>query len=260
MGSMHTIYLDCSTGVSGDMLLSALTHAVCEVEQSSDLAVLEKALTPLNIEGYQLEWSQKNIAGIMTNHVAVIQTKDQPLRTYSDLATLIDGCGLKGRAAGWAHDALRMLGEAEAKVHGVDLERVHFHEIGAVDTIVDIVGTVVLLDRLSAEKVVVSPVDLGSGFIECAHGKMPVPAPACAELAKGLVTFGSPCGMERSTPTGLALLRAVVERCGSMPMGTVKGVGYGSGGRSSDEQPTYVRAFVLQEIEVELPERAPNDA
>lgn len=258
--AMHLIYLDCSSGVSGDMLLAALAHAVCEVEENADLTVLDNALNGLEIDGFELEWTEKFIAGVMTRHVDVIQTKDQPLRTYSDLSTLIEACRLDGQAARWAQTALRLLGEAEAKVHGVELESVHFHEIGAVDTIVDIVGTALLLDRLKASRVVASPIDLGSGFIQCAHGKMPVPAPACAELAKGLVTFGSPCGMERATPTGLSLLRAVAERCGSMPMGMVKGVGYGSGGRSSDDQPTYVRAFVLQEVEVELPGRTENDA
>ncbi|QJB56020.1 LarC family nickel insertion protein [Pseudodesulfovibrio sp. zrk46] len=258
---MRTVYLDCSTGVSGDMLLASLAHVLEEIEgEGAGFAFLKNELTRLNIEGFGLEWSHKKIGGIMTWHVDVIQTNDQPLRTHGDLMRIVDDSGVTGRAAEWSRQAITLLGEAEAKVHGVSLEKVHFHEIGAVDTIVDIVGSMVLLDRIGAETVVCSPVDLGSGFVHCAHGKMPVPAPACALLAQSLITFGSECGMERATPTGLTVLRTVVDNCGTMPMGRVRGVGYGSGGRSSDEHPTYVRAFMLEKVAEDLPNRDHNHA
>jgi hypothetical protein len=254
--ALVTVYLDCSTGVSGDMLLASLSHLLEEVSgKGCGFDFLEEELSRLGLEGYQLQWEQKKISGIQTWHVEVEQTQEQPLRTYSDLMRVISKSGVSGRAEAWSMRALTLLGEAEAKVHGVDLEEVHFHEIGAVDTIVDIVGSMVLLDALQAESVVVSPIDLGSGFVHCAHGKMSVPAPACAELAKQLVTFGSDCGMERATPTGLAVLRSVAEQCGSMPMGRVLATGYGSGGRSSDDQPTYVRAIGLKSIAEKLPKR-----
>lgn len=246
---MRTLYLDCSTGVSGDMLLSAMAHSL---EQSAGpgkgFDYLGSTLESLGITGFSLEWEQKKVGGIVTWHLEVVQTEDQPLRTYSNLVDMVRNSAVGASAAESAIRALTLLGEAEAKVHGVDLETVHFHEIGAVDTVVDIVGAMVLLEGLSIERVVTSPVDLGSGFVTCAHGKMPVPAPACAELAQGLTTFGSDCGMERATPTGLAILRTVATDCGSMPLGKVVSVGYGSGGRSSDQQPTYVRAFVLENI------------
>lgn len=254
--SVKTIYLDCSTGVSGDMLLASLAHLLEEVDgKGAGFDYLEKELERLGLNGFKLEWEAKNISGIQTFHVEVVQTQEQPLRHYTDLVAIIEQSGVSGRAAKWSLEAVTLLGEAEAKVHGVDLNHVHFHEIGAVDTIVDIVGSMVLLDALGAEKITVSPIDLGSGFVHCAHGKMSVPPPACAELAKGLATFGSDCGMERATPTGLAVLRTVVDNCGSMPMGRVFGTGYGSGGRSSDEQPTYVRSFGLESVAVELPDR-----
>ncbi|XXJ21633.1 LarC family nickel insertion protein [Desulfovibrio caledoniensis] len=246
---MNTVYLDCSTGVSGDMLLSALSHALEEWRgPGSGFDFLEKELARLGLDGFGLEWSEKRIAGIRTKHVDVLQTREQPLRHYTDLCRIIEESGLAGRAGERSVRALRLLGEAEAKVHGVDLEQVHFHEIGAVDTLADICGSMLLLDALEAGSVVCSPVDLGSGFVDCAHGRMPVPAPACAELAKGLTTFGSDCSMERATPTGLAILRTVADSFGSLPLGTLLGVGYGSGGRSSDEQPTYVRAMVLEKV------------
>ncbi|WP_272698759.1 LarC family nickel insertion protein [Desulfovibrio sp. Fe33] len=246
---MNTVYLDCSTGVSGDMLLSALSHALEEWRgPGRGFEHLENELARLGLDGFGLEWSVKRIAGIRTMHVDVLQTREQPLRHYSDLCAIIGQSGLEGRAADRAMEALRLLGEAEAKVHGVDLEQVHFHEIGAVDTLADICGSMLLLDALEAESVVCSPVDLGSGFVDCAHGRMSVPAPACAELAKGLISFGSDCSMERATPTGLAILRTVADGFGPLPLGTLLGVGYGSGGRSSDEQPTYVRAMLLEKV------------
>jgi len=253
---LYSLYLDCSTGVSGDMLLASLSHALDQLlGPVSGFTFLEREMSRLGLDGFGLEWSDKKVGGIRTWHVEVLQTKDQPLRTYTDLLQLIEKSGINGRTSELAGRALRLLGEAEAKVHGVNLEEVHFHEIGAVDTIVDIVGVMVLLEALEIESVTCSPVDLGSGFIECSHGKLPVPAPACAELISGMTTFGSECGMERATPTGLAILRTIVDSFDSMPMGDVKSVGYGSGGRSCDEQPTYVRAFILEKVDVQLPDR-----
>lgn len=253
---MTAVYLDCSTGVSGDMLLASLSHLLEEVRgEGQGFAFLDSEMDRLGIAGFALRWEQKSIAGIQTWHVEIEETESQPLRTYSDLMAIVEASGVSGRAEAWSKDALTLLGQAEAKVHGVSLEQVHFHEIGAVDTIVDIVGNMVLLDAIGAVPVTVSPVDLGSGFVRCAHGKMPVPAPACAELAKGLVTFGSDAGMERATPTGLAVLRVIADSCGPLPMGRILGTGYGSGGRSSDEQPTYVRAIALQNVAEDLPVR-----
>jgi len=251
---MRTLYLDCSSGVSGDMLLSAMAHALEEnAGQGKGFARLGESLEGLGLAGFALHWSQKKVGGIATWHLDVEQTADQPLRTYSNLVSIVKGSSLSPEAAERAVQALTLIGRAEAKVHGVDLESVHFHEIGAVDTIVDVVGAMVLLEALEVGGVVVSPVDLGSGFVQCAHGKMPVPAPACAELAKGMTTFGSDCGMERATPTGLAILRTIAQDCGPQPLGKVLAVGYGSGGRSCDEQPTYVRAFLLEKVADKIP-------
>ncbi|BCS89011.1 LarC family nickel insertion protein [Pseudodesulfovibrio sediminis] len=250
-----TLFLDCSTGVSGDMLLASMSHAMEEWHGNDAFAYLTNELNSLGLKGFELQWSKKQVSGIGTWHVDVVQTEDQPLRHYTDLIKIIEGSSIAGRAKERSATALRLLGEAEAKVHGVDLEGVHFHEIGAVDTIVDICGSMVLLEALGVEKVLSSPVDLGSGFVDCAHGRLPVPAPACAELARGMTTFGSDCAMERATPTGLAILKTIVDDYGVLPLGSVKSVGYGSGGRSSDEQPTYVRAFVVQEPAITTPEQ-----
>jgi uncharacterized protein (DUF111 family) len=246
---MRTLYLDCSSGVSGDMLLAALADAHDELHgPDTGPEFLHRELARLGIRGFELVWSRRSVGGIATRHVDVVQTREQPLRHHADLVRIIADSAMTGRAAERATAALTLLGMAEAKVHGTTLDAIHFHEIGAVDTIVDIAGAMLLLDALEADAVRCSPIDLGSGFVTCAHGRMPVPAPACAELAKGLTTFGSPCGMERATPTGLAVLRTIADSCGPMPPGTILAVGYGSGGRSSDAQPTYVRAFVLENV------------
>ena len=258
---MRSLYLDCSSGVSGDMVLASLAHALEEIEGAgSGFARLEKDINSLGINGFALQWSQKKVAGILTWHVDVVQTEDQPLRTYSNLIDIIEKSTISGRVKERAKQALTLLGEAEAKVHGVDLEGVHFHEIGAVDTIVDIVGAMLLIEAFQVDSVTCSPIDLGSGFVMCAHGNMPVPAPACAELACGLMTFGSDCGMERATPTGLTILRTIADTCGPMPMGSILGGGYGSGGRSCAEQPTFVRAFLLEEFVVPVPDRNVDNA
>jgi len=249
---MRKLFLECATGVSGDMLLASLSHALEELKGAGKgFDFLKKELQRLNLKGFTLEWSEKKISGIGTHHVEVVQTADQPMRRYTDLVGIINESGIPDPVAERVQKALKRLGQAEAKVHGVDLDHVHFHEIGAVDTLVDICGTMVLLHALEVENITISPVDLGSGFVHCAHGVLPVPAPACAELAKGLVTFGSDCGMERATPTGLAILRTIADDFGFQPLGKVESVGYGSGTRSSDAQPTYVRAFVLESVDVQ---------
>jgi hypothetical protein len=251
MTNARTLYLDCSSGVSGDMLLAALAHAHDELHgPGTGPAFLEQELERLGIAGFELVWSDKPVGGIATRHVDVVQTSDQPMRHHADLVRIIESSGISGRAAERAIHALTLLGQAEAKVHGTTLDHVHFHEVGAVDTIVDIAGAMLLLDALDVGSATTSAVDMGSGFVHCAHGKMPVPAPACAELARGLTTFGSDCGMERATPTGLAVLQTIAEGCGTMPLGASLAVGYGSGGRSCDAQPTYVRAFVLRSVAV----------
>jgi len=252
---MRTLYFDCSAGVSGDMVLAAMSHALEELQPRAGFSLLEKALASLGLDGFRLEWSEKMVSGIKTHHVDVLQFTDQPLRHYADLSRIIDESELSGQAKERADQALRLLGQAEAKVHGVTLDAVHFHEIGAIDTIVDICGSMVLADALKVDGIIASPVDLGSGFVRCSHGKMPVPAPACAEIARGMNTFGSDCGMERATPTGLAVLKTLADGYGPLPHGSLLSVGYGSGGRSSDEQPTYVRAMVLENLEVDMPKR-----
>ena len=244
------VYLDCSTGVSGDMLLTALAHGLEECGFPA-FEKLRSLPVDLGLSGVKVEIAEKKIAGIRTYHLEVVESEKQPLRFFAEIERIIQDGTLSEEVKSRSMACVRLLADVEAKVHGTTWDKVHFHEVGAVDTVIDIVGTMVLLELINPEKIVSSPIDLGSGFVRMAHGRLPVPPPACAELGKGLLVFGSECGMERATPTGLAVVKSVVDTCGPLPSGTLLAVGYGSGGRSSDEQPTYVRAFLMDAVAVD---------
>ncbi|MES9997359.1 nickel insertion protein [Desulfovibrio aminophilus] len=240
---MPTLYLDCTTGVSGDMLLASLSDAgrLC--------SYLEEQMAKLPLPGFRLEFAEARVAGIVTRRARVLQTASQPLRHLEDLTRIVEDAPYSEWVRKEALAVLRLLGEAEARVHGLPLEKVHFHEIGAVDTVVDVTGTLLLVEKLGVKRVAASAVNLGSGFVEIAHGRLPVPAPACAELAKGMRAFSTDIGMETATPTGLSLIKRLATTYGPLPEGVVRAVGYGSGTRSTDERPTFVRAFLIDEDE-----------
>lgn len=237
---MKTLYLECALGVSGDMLLAAL----------SDLApggpeLLEKAVAGLGLPGVRLAFSEQLIQGIRTRRVEVLEESPQPLRHLGDLTGIIAAADLPARVKELSLAALTRLAEAESTVHNEPLDRIHFHEVGAVDTVVDALGAVLLAEATGAKQVMASPVNLGSGFVTFSHGRFPVPAPACAELAKGMRTFATDSGMELATPTGLALVKTLATGYGPLPLGTVLGVGYGSGAYSGGAYPTFLRAYLL---------------
>ena len=241
-GSGPLLHLDCSLGVSGDMLLAALAHAGDLFEP------LREALSTLPLGSFRLEHEVRRVAGLATRHIEVVQTKDQPLRHLPELIAVVEGSGLSAGVKAGARAVFTLLGQAEAKAHGMPLEQVHFHEIGAVDTIVDVAGVLWLAEALAPARITCSPVNLGSGFVRMAHGTLPVPAPAVAELACGVPVFSTELGMEAATPTGLALIRHLAQDFGTLPLGRMKAVGVGSGGRSSDERPTFLRAFLLEAL------------
>lgn len=236
----RTLYLDCTTGVSGDMLLAALADA------GGLFDVLRRELARLPVDSFALDISERMVAGIRTRRVEVVQTRNEPLRHLPDLLSILERSSLAPRVKARAAEVFTLLGQAEATVHGVALDQVHFHEIGAVDTLVDVVGVLALAEALAPDRVAASAVNLGSGFVRMAHGTLPVPAPAVAELARGMLVFSTDLGMETATPTGLALVKHLAGEQGPLPLGRLTGVGLGSGGRSSDARPTCVRAFVLE--------------
>lgn len=240
---MKTLYLECSLGVSGDMLLAALSDLVPE-----GAGVLSQAVAALGLPGVSVRIGEQMVQGIRTRLVEVLEEAPQPLRHLKDLTDIVSAApeahwpaSVKERGLA----ALTRLAEAESKVHGEPLEHIHFHEVGAVDTVVDALGSILLAHATGAGRVVVSPVNLGSGFVTFSHGRFPVPAPASAELARGMRTFATESGMELATPTGLAVAKTLADDYGPLPQGSILSVGYGSGTYSTGAYPTFLRAYLI---------------
>jgi len=239
---VKTLYLECALGVSGDMLLAALSDMLEDGPQ-----LLAGAVAALGLSGVSVRFSEQMIQGIRTRRVEVLEESPQPLRHLSDLTRIVGASALPQRVKDGGLEALTRLALAEAAVHNEPLERIHFHEVGAVDTVVDVLGALFLAEMSGADSVAASPVNLGSGFVEFSHGRFPVPAPACAELAKGMRTFATESGMELATPTGLCLVKTMAASYGPLPEGSVLSVGYGSGTYSSGAYPTFLRTYLIED-------------
>jgi len=242
---VKTLYLECALGVSGDMLLAALSDMIEGGPQ-----LLAEAVASLNLPGVSVRFSEPMIQGIRTRRVEVLEESPQPLRHLADLTRIIQAAP----SALWPErvkqgglEALTRLAIAEATVHNEPLERIHFHEVGAVDTVVDVLGALLLVEASGADRVAASPVNLGSGFVTFSHGRFPVPAPACAELAKGMRTFATDSGFELATPTGLTLVKTLAASYGPLPLGGVLAVGYGSGTYSGGAYPTFLRTYLIED-------------
>jgi hypothetical protein len=247
---MKILYYDCFAGISGDMNLGAMIDL--GVDRDHLLAELKK----LDIGPYEIRIGRdrrRGLAGTCVTVIAGQETGPPGLppagdRTFRDIEKLIGASGLSGQVKALSLKIFTKLAEAEAKVHGHALDDVHFHEVGAVDSIVDIVGAAVCLDFLQVERVLSSPVELGVGFISCAHGIFPVPAPATAEILKGIPirTGGAP--HEATTPTGAAILAATVNRFTEATDFTVAKIGYGLGQRDT-ERPNVLRLFLGEQAD-----------
>jgi uncharacterized protein (TIGR00299 family) protein len=223
---MSTIaYFDCFSGISGNMTLGAFLD--CGIEPDSLRAELKK----LNLGGYRLETREIRKAGLRGISVEVPVEGEQPHRHLKDIEAIIAAGSLSERVRERSLLAFRKLARAEAKVHGEPVEKIHFHEVGAVDAIVDIVGAAVCLEMLGVEKVYSSPLHIGAGTVNSAHGLLPVPAPATAELLGGIPVYGRDVDAELVTPTGAALLLAMEADFGGAPPMRVERTGYGAGTR-----------------------------
>lgn len=236
---MTIAYFDCFSGISGDMTLGALVDAGVPIE------TLRAELAKLDLPGYTLTSEKVQRGGISATKVNVIlEQRKQPARQLADIKGIIDSSPLGEAVKRKSLAVFRRLAEAEAKVHGTTVEKVHFHEVGAVDAIVDIVGSVIGLEHLGITGIIASPVNLGSGSIHTAHGKLPVPAPATAELLKGIPVYSSSITMELTTPTGAAIIATLADTFGPIPKITVDRVSYGAGGKDLPDQPNVLRIFL----------------
>lgn len=223
---MTTIaYFDCFSGVSGNMVLGALLDAGLELER------LEAELARLPISGYKLKVETVKRRGMKGTHVEVEVSEHGVERHLHHVEEIITGSDLPDEVKQRGLDIFRRLARAEAKVHGAPIESIHFHEVGAMDAIVDVMGAAIGLWLLDVEKAYASPVHVGRGTVKCAHGVLPVPAPATLELLQGVPIYGRDVDAELVTPTGAAILTTLAESFGEIPLMRVKQIGYGAGTR-----------------------------
>jgi pyridinium-3,5-bisthiocarboxylic acid mononucleotide nickel chelatase len=242
---MRIAYFDCFSGASGDMLLGAL------VDAGLPLAALEAELRRLPVAGWAIAAEKTKKKGIAATQIRVQSGEHHPHRGLGEILRLIDEgakAGLPPRAAALAARIFTRLGEAEAKIHNTTTEKIHFHEVGAVDAIVDIVGAAIGFEMLGIEEFFCSPLNVGAGRIEAAHGSLPVPAPATAELLLGAPTYSTGIERELVTPTGAAIITTVARKFGPMPPMTVAKIGYGSGTADIPTQANVLRMFVGEAV------------
>ncbi len=236
---MTLAYFDCFSGISGDMILGALVDAGVPIE------TLRAELEKLRVQGYEITALKVMRAGIAATKVHVcLDEKEQPARHLADIRQIIESSSLASSVMKKSIAIFERLAEAEAKVHGTTLDRVHFHEVGAVDAIVDIVGAAIGLEILGITEVRASALNLGSGTIQTAHGTLPVPAPATVELLTGIPCYGSSIPFELTTPTGAAILTGVCSSFGPLPQIKTDRVAYGAGGRDIPGQPNVLRLMI----------------
>lgn len=238
---MKIAYFDCFSGISGDMTLGAL------VDLGLDQGYIKSELLKLKLNGYKLSFTNVKKHGISGTKAQVdLLHQDHSDRHHhgrhlSDIKKLIEDSELDDNVKQKAISIFVSLGEAEAKVHDVDIEEVHFHEVGAVDSIVDIVGSVIGITALNIEKIYSSPLPLGGGFAKSSHGVIPIPAPATVELLKGIPIRETNIQSELVTPTGASIIATLSSGFGSIPEMVVENVGYGAGNKDFSEQPNMLR-------------------
>lgn len=261
---MKTLYFDCFSGISGDMTIGAL------IDLGADIHLLEKELKKLDLnDEYKLNWEKVVKKGISATKFDVILTENATdnsrhqghhqdehhhthehhhhahhHRHYSDIVTIIKNAAFNENVQTMALAIFEKIGRAEAKIHNIPFEKVHFHEVGAVDSIIDIVGTCILLDQLEVTKIVSSAVPVGNGHIKIAHGRYPVPAPATLEILKGLPIKATEIEGELTTPTGAGILSALIEEFGPIPSFNVDSIGYGAGTKDFPEHPNVLRIIL----------------
>ena len=256
---MKTLYLDCFAGIAGDMFIGALLNLVPDKK-----ILIEgiKKITALNPDEYELiieETNKNSIAGInfdvKLNHEHHHHEHEHHHhhRHLADIEAMISSSGLSLRVKREILRAFSILAEAEAHVHGTTPDKIHFHEVGAVDSIIDIAGAFILMEALGWPRVLCSPINTGSGTVTCAHGVLPVPAPATEFLLRGLPVFSNGSPMERTTPTGALIAKILADGFSAIPNGKILASGFGFGNHESEDMPNALRVLFMDtssEIEI----------
>jgi hypothetical protein len=231
-------YLDCVGGLAGDMLLAALLDA------GADLEALRRVPAALGIEGVEIDVERVERQGIGALHVRIDSPHDHEHRHYAEIRERVQEADLPERARARSLEAFRRLAEVEGGIHAVPPDDVHFHELGSLDTLIDVCGAFVLMDELGIERVVSSPLPFARGFVTAAHGVLPLPAPATLALLEGAQLVGVETDAELVTPTGAAVLATAVDEWGLLPSITLEAVGYGAGTKDFADRPNVVRVVL----------------
>jgi uncharacterized protein (TIGR00299 family) protein len=231
-------YLDCVGGLAGDMLLAALLDA------GADLESLRGLPSTLGLDGVEIAVERVERQGIGALHLSVVAPDDASSRDYREIRDLVQAADLPERARARSLDTFRRLAEVEGRIHGVAPDDVHFHELGSLDTLVDVCGAFVLVDELGVERVASSPLPFARGLTSAAHGTLPLPAPAALALLEGAELVGVDTEAELVTPTGAAIAAAIVEEWGALPPLTLESVGYGAGTKELTDRPNLVRVVL----------------
>jgi hypothetical protein len=241
---MKLCYFDCFSGIAGDMTLGA------QVDAGVNLDEIDAELRRLGLPGWSLRAEKVRRGPIQATKVDVkVEGHQHHHRGLTDILKLIEKATLPPRVWARATEVFKCLGEAEARVHGIPIEKVHFHEVGAVDAIIDIVGSCVGFELLDVADFVCSPLNVGGGTVQTEHGLLPVPAPATADMLRQAPTYSTGIQRELVTPTGAALVAGLVNRFGPMPAMTVGKIGYGAGSFEFKEQPNVLRLFLGEAAE-----------
>ncbi|HVF49339.1 MAG TPA: nickel pincer cofactor biosynthesis protein LarC [Pyrinomonadaceae bacterium] len=240
---MRILYFDCFAGASGDMVLGALVGA------GADARTLVERLALLDVEGFEVGFEQVDRAGIGATRAHVRTRDEHHHRHLQDILRIIAASRLSETVKRRATGIFVRLAEAEARVHQVAVERIHFHEVGALDAIVDVVGACIGFELLGVERFVSSALHVGTGTVEMAHGRYPVPPPAVAELLRDAPVYATDIKGELVTPTGAAIISSVCDAFGPMPSMRIARAGYGAGAREYERFPNVLRVLIGETVE-----------
>lgn len=239
ISTVRIAYLDCSSGISGDMTVAAL------IDAGVDFEAIKAGVDSLGLPGVVLSTETVMRCGFRGTHLKIAHPEQHAHRHYADICRIIDGAkGLTSPQKESARRIFAAIGEAEARVHGTSLDRIHFHEVGAIDSIVDIVASAIGFDLLGVDEIVASPVPTGRGRVKIAHGVCTVPTPGTAELLKGIPLVDVPVNAELTTPTGAAILKTFARRFGPIPSMTLEASGYGAGTKDFPDRANLLRILV----------------
>lgn len=248
-GIMKIAYFDCFAGAGGDMIAAVMLDA------GLDIRFLKDQLATLGIDGLEVKITETKRGGLRALAFDPVAPEQHHHRNLQQITEIISKSKINEQAKKTAITIFEKLAEAEAAVHGKDVNDIHFHEVGAVDSIVDIVSAAIGLEYFrenGVEKIYSSALSVGGGTVQCAHGLLPVPAPATAELIKGIPVIGGPIEKELLTPTAAAILTSIVDEFGVLPAMEIEKIGYGAGTIESEEFPNVLRLIIGQAIELDL--------